>query len=490
MQHKKTIFHTETVHSSGKTPRLRGWLAVTLSLSLLMAGLNLGHADGWLPEEAIDPESGENAYDTSKAPNLIFNTEQEYATYLIGQQFDSLSESDIVKFAIDNNLESLTRDQLLARKKDEITNDVNASLKADKKKKYRVTERRLGGIVNTRHNLTMSYNSAGNNVPMNNVRNNYYEICVYCHTPHGANSTANAPLWNRTVAQRDYILYNQDTSSGSTIFFEPTATDLNYSQPGPNSLTCLSCHDGATAIDSIINMPTQLAGAFRAGYSKDQETRVNASFLDEWSGNKLYNDPELNDPEDNPAFFLATATGDADSANAGHGGFNTASSACLTCHNAGVNPQQGGIGPDFRVLSIGDRFLNSSATAVSPRSNYLADDHPIGVEYPKDFGDNVDYNEPDVTQGRIAYFDLNSNRHADPNEVRLYDTGDGYEVECGSCHDPHGIKITGSTSDELIPSFLRMGSVQTGVSDADASPESNFVSANAGSSLCLTCHVK
>jgi len=331
---------------------------------------------------------------------------------------------------------------------------------------------RIGGIANTRHNLTMSYNGQSN--IMDEYRNNYYEICVYCHTPHGANSTADAPLWNRTVTQRTYTLYNQDQTTGTNVFREPSALDLSYTQPGPNSLTCLSCHDGATAIDSVINMPTQLNGAFRAGYSKGQETNVNTTFLDAWSGNKL----GMPSPADNGT------------AGSGHAGFNSDSSFCISCHN----PTTTGIfnAPDFRVLVIGDQYSARDDTTgqLARKSNYLADDHPIGVEYPKEFGDNVDYNEPDVKLGKIAFFDLNGNRHADPNEVRLYDTGDGYEVECGSCHDPHGIKVTGD-SNELIPSFLRVGEIRSDVANADTSSGGQaFVASNTGSSLCLTCHVK
>lgn len=330
---------------------------------------------------------------------------------------------------------------------------------------------RIGGIANTRHNLTMSYNNA--NGVMNRFRNNYYEICVYCHTPHGANSTAAAPLWNRTITQRNYVLYNQDRSTSSNTFFEPTALDLNYSQPGPNSLTCLSCHDGATAIDSIINMPTQLSGEFRAGYSKSQEKEVDSDFLDKWSGNQL----GMGSPGD---------PGSEDVDGRGHAGFNSAGSFCLSCHNATTN----NLGPDFTLFVIGDRYSarNDATGELAQQTNYLADDHPIGVRYPTDFGPEVDYREPDVKTAKIAYFDNNANGHADPEEVRLYDTGDGYEVECGSCHDPHGVKVTTEQNNAITPSFLRVGVWDDG-------QRSNFNTqatsrSNPGSSLCLTCHVK
>ncbi len=315
---------------------------------------------------------------------------------------------------------------------------------------------RIGGIANTRHNLTMSYNN--NAAIMDDFRNDYYEICVYCHTPHGANSTAAAPLWNRTVTKRTYTLYNDERQS---------PLDLKVSQPGPNSLTCLSCHDGATAIDSVINMPTQMTGPFRAGYQESQETNVDNNFLDAWSGNLLGRG----------------SPGDPDSAG-NHAGFNTrAGSYCLACHTSALSGQPG-IAPEFTLFSIGDGFVSGET------GGYLADDHPIGIEYPQN-ADGIDYHAPNRDAVvNMAFFDRNDNQRPDVNEVRLYNTGDGFEVECGSCHDPHGIKVSGENNNELIPSFLRMGEINPDVSSGGLTNSRALVSANSGSLLCLTCHVK
>jgi len=390
--------------------------AILLAVPLSLLSYRIGFADGWLPDTSVvDPSTGQTL-DSTKAPNVIEN--------------NRASEDGL----------------------------------------------RIGGIANTRHNLTMSYLTNDRSAIMDRFRNNYYEVCVYCHTPHGANSTAAAPLWNRTVAKRNYILYNQDQSTSSTTYYQGTGSGLKYTQPGPNSLTCLSCHDGATAIDSIINMPTQLTATnMRAGYSAAQESTVNNDFLDAWSGN-LLNMPSPGDP---------SPTGDVTS----HAGFNTqeSGSLCITCHNPNSLPPFDA--PDFEVLSIGDQF--SAGVTNNARANYLADDHPIGVVYPTSFGPDVDYREPDVSAAKIAFFDDNSNGRIDPNEVRLYDSGDGYEVECGSCHDPHGIKVSGDDNNELIPSFLRVGDFDNRVSRAAGLGfDRSQVSANQGSKLCLTCHVK
>ena len=309
----------------------------------------------------------------------------------------------------------------------------------------------------------MSYNPLGG--IMNPYRNDYVEVCVYCHTPHGANSTAAAPLWNRTINKpSQYQLYSAPTQLGQPV-----------STPGPSSLTCLSCHDGFTAIDSIINMPTQKSGAF-AGYSKSQETSVGFGFLNQWDASLRGSHSALR------------ATGD------GVG-------PCYTCHNP--NPPTANT-PDFGPFIIGQKFFGSSnETSGDPTQNavfetvrdltgqggYLADDHPIGVRYPEQFGPNVDYNEPTVKEGRIAYWDDNGNRHADPSEIRLYDSGEGYEVECASCHDPHGVRISES-NDRLIPSFLRKGAAADSQNFAQAVAGAINGRGNAGSELCLTCHLK
>ncbi|MGE4396274.1 MAG: cytochrome c3 family protein [Sulfurimonas sp.] len=80
------------------------------------------------------------------------------------------------------------------------------------------------------------------------------EICVYCHTPHAANTAfTGAPLWNKgDAALTDYMMYGASVvnTAGSTIAGTSTAAT-----PASPSLACLSCHDGASAIDSIVNAP-------------------------------------------------------------------------------------------------------------------------------------------------------------------------------------------------------------------------------------------
>jgi hypothetical protein len=279
-----------------------------------------------------------------------------------------------------------------------------------------------GSVANTRHNLSQS--SIVTSGAMITARNNYGEVCVYCHTPHGANDTAavqKLPLWNRTFRANTYATYDQ---LGTSSLSGPVT------QPGLNSIACLSCHDGTVAIDSIINMP----GAGRA--SQTAKTNHDEAHLDgNWANNAVYPGTTVSNTH------MAIGTSSPGSPAVG----------CMSCHSG-----PGGIevATDFTVFAI---------------STDLRNDHPVGIAFPATAGPSVDFNLPATTRGSVKFFDLNGNGRPDTREVRVYDSGDGFEVECASCHDPHGVPSAGAGS-SFIPTFLRV--------------------ANNGSALCLTCHTK
>lgn len=271
-----------------------------------------------------------------------------------------------------------------------------------------------GTIGNTRHNLTQRQVSGGGPTgqTMDSYRNDYEEVCVYCHTPHGANRTVNAPLWNRTMRANTYQTYDL---LGSASITQP------ITQPGINSLTCLSCHDGTTAVDSVINMP----GSGR--YNPAQETSENLGFLNaEWNNRR--------GPDATVHMRLADT-------------------GCLSCHSADAGPV-GANATDFTAFAIGTDLRN---------------DHPVGIRFPTNAGVGTDFKDPTRREARLAYFDTNGNARADAGEIRLYNTGEGYEVECASCHDPHGVPSAGLGS-VFNATFLRVS--------------------NAGSGVCLSCHTK
>ncbi|HEY3327121.1 MAG TPA: cytochrome c3 family protein [Novimethylophilus sp.] len=112
----------------------------------------------------------------------------------------------------------------------------------------------LAGISTTKHNLSTGGTGS------NHLTAGTAEICVFCHTPHGANTSVKAPLWNKALPPSVYTTYSSATSS--TI-------DGTVSLATSVSLACLSCHDGTQAMDNMINAPGSggynAAGARLAG---------------------------------------------------------------------------------------------------------------------------------------------------------------------------------------------------------------------------------
>jgi predicted CXXCH cytochrome family protein len=74
------------------------------------------------------------------------------------------------------------------------------------------------------------------------------EVCVFCHTPHGADITAPVPLWNKVLNSNEARFTRYSTLA--TPSFDSTEADV-----GSVSLACLSCHDGTQAMDVVINAP-------------------------------------------------------------------------------------------------------------------------------------------------------------------------------------------------------------------------------------------
>ena len=95
-------------------------------------------------------------------------------------------------------------------------------------------------IKDTKHNL----GNLGTGV---NKFSGTAEICVFCHTPHGADTSAAVPLWNRTLpAPATFTTYD---SLGTSSLDGKTAP------VGSVSIACLSCHDGVTSMSAVINAP-------------------------------------------------------------------------------------------------------------------------------------------------------------------------------------------------------------------------------------------
>ncbi len=97
------------------------------------------------------------------------------------------------------------------------------------------TAQDMSKISYTPHNM--------NNLDVWRVRVPQQRVCLPCHTPHSArldDSGENLALWNHAITDQTFQMYT-------------TAADHQGGQPEGVSKLCLSCHDGATAIDSFGN---------------------------------------------------------------------------------------------------------------------------------------------------------------------------------------------------------------------------------------------
>ena len=106
---------------------------------------------------------------------------------------------------------------------------------------------RVSDVRGTRHNLSTS-GTGGTHAGTGGTS----EVCVFCHTPHGATQAdqggtlLRAPLWNRRVpAGTTYTPYASSSMDAQAI------VDGFNAQPGGSSKLCLSCHDGTLAIGNV-----------------------------------------------------------------------------------------------------------------------------------------------------------------------------------------------------------------------------------------------
>ncbi len=108
------------------------------------------------------------------------------------------------------------------------------------------------GVVQSRHNLgafgshltTMDQDTAS--ATFGRVTGTT-QICVFCHTPHHTEATNAGPLWNRGLSTTSANLTPYGTTLGGTTI---AASDVSGT-----TFACLSCHDGVTTLDNLVNAP-------------------------------------------------------------------------------------------------------------------------------------------------------------------------------------------------------------------------------------------
>ncbi|MBI5075456.1 MAG: cytochrome c3 family protein [Nitrospirae bacterium] len=98
-------------------------------------------------------------------------------------------------------------------------------------------------VSTSRHNLTST--QIDPNAPQ--TADIAASVCGFCHIPHGGDTTiTGVPLWARDLSAiaGAFVVYGGTLPGNQGATLATTVVD----QPGANSLTCLSCHDGVQGL--------------------------------------------------------------------------------------------------------------------------------------------------------------------------------------------------------------------------------------------------
>ncbi len=312
------------------------------------------------------------------------------------------------------------------------------------------------GIRNTRHNLgsgslaigattgTRTTGLIGSTGLGDVFTTKTDQICVFCHTPHGADANfAGAPLWNRAAGTASYTTYNSGTMQASV-----QGTNLS----GSASLACLSCHDGTQAMDNVLNAPGQ------GGFNR-------VTYMD---GNRM--GQQLRAPGNTAGTSGIWYSGGKEYVAGGPNGTTVGSQNTIgptgSCSDPSGTSGAGGCTPDTNGGHL------TSDAGVDFLGVDMRNDHPIAIAYG---GGSCNVTAVDAAGGcadgdfkgaqqglSSTSFQVGSATPGAKDAMRLYGSSlASATVECASCHDPHT---------DSQPTFLRKS--------------------NAGSAVCLTCHTK
>lgn len=321
----------------------------------------------------------------------------------------------------------------------------------------------MNSIADSWHNLGANNSKGGTpNSPTSGSPNKSMatgEICVFCHTPHGGDTSAAVPIWNRKL--NDPSVYQRYSANGTSTF------DAAEGPIGSVTIACLSCHDGAQAVDALINAPGS------GNYTSYLSTQFGSPNYYSWTNGTRFSGGDATDGKLSADIVQNLGTdlrNDHPVSMQYAGGGITGSGSTIN-----GNPRD----PDF--------------TTQTPRTITKADGSTYTVQLLAESSPNV---------GTIFYIDRGTesaqSASRDRKDIIFYtrdfappttsiDNKAGIQpfVECGSCHDPHNVEN---------PTFLRVsnGIPATKGSNGTVTLADMFPKAvnDAASGLCLTCHAK
>lgn len=333
------------------------------------------------------------------------------------------------------------------------------------------------------------------------------QVCVFCHTPHGATISGKAPLWNRTVnAAQSYVRYSSSSLDADVI------ADGFSAQPGGSSVLCLSCHDGMIALgnvnvlngaslnpasgvqDILLSGTAGTAGA--AGATMPPGSYGANSGFTRNLGTDLSNDHPISITYNDA---LAAADGEmtrlstvdpkqqntAASGTAGRligirsTGYkpllplepthttNAGQVQCATCHDPHITKEK------FLRLN---RFQTTAAPSGTTFNE--ANDQICLACHPKLWATWAQSAHANTTSGDVAYKDNASSLRGFPNGKKVWQVG------CLNCHDTH----TASGSRRLLREGVGSGAPLASGSPQPGSTTRPLENVSAIENTCYQCH--
>jgi hypothetical protein len=314
----------------------------------------------------------------------------------------------------------------------------------------------MNSIADSWHNLGANNSKATtpNGGATANHSNATGEICVFCHTPHGGDNSAAVPIWNRKL--NDPAVYTRYSQNGTSTF------DAEEGPVGSVTIACLSCHDGAQAVDALINAP-----------GSGNYTPITTAFGDPayyaWAGTDRFAGSDTD------------GTGKLATTIVQNLGTDLSNDHPVSMQYAGGGYT--GAGGTISGTSRDPDFTNTTGRTITKADGSTYSVTLMAMPAPNATVDTLFYIDRGTESSNPSSRDRKDiifyTRNFTPQDTVNNSAGIQPFVECGSCHDPHNVEN---------PTFLRTsnGIPSTGPL---ATQFPNAVN-DAASGLCLTCHAK